>query len=115
MRETIHLNNDWEFVSACDSGFLNGEGAGETVRLPHTCKLIPYDYFDESIYRMVCGYRKRLDLRDRGIQCLLLVGGGARSFYAMLLLCHLTFILPAGSPGSQKILPMVMQKRPKRT
>ena len=66
MRETIHLNNDWEFVSACDSGFLNGEGAGETVRLPHTCKLIPYDYFDESIYQMVCGYRKRLDLRDRG-------------------------------------------------
>ena len=47
MRETIHLNNDWEFVSACDSGFLNGEGAGETVRLPHTfiVFLITFSHF----------------------------------------------------------------------
>ena len=37
----------------------------ESVRLPHTCKTTPYNYFDESIYQMVCGYRKRLDLTER--------------------------------------------------
>lgn len=38
----------------------------ESVRLPHTCKTTPYNYFDESIYQTVCGYRKRLDLTERG-------------------------------------------------
>lgn len=49
---------------------MNGENAEdvtvEQVRLPHTCKVTPFHYFDESIYRMVCGYRRRLDLSDRG-------------------------------------------------
>ncbi|MBR1481467.1 MAG: glycoside hydrolase family 2 protein [Ruminococcus sp.] len=66
MREIIPLNNAWEFTPECTVGFLNGEGEAETVRLPHTCKVTPYDYFDESICQMVCGYRKRLDLSGRG-------------------------------------------------
>ncbi|MBQ3418327.1 MAG: glycoside hydrolase family 2 protein [Ruminococcus sp.] len=66
MRKIIHLNNDWEFTPAFDSGFLSGESQAQKVRLPHTCKVTPYDYFDESIYQMVCGYRKRLDLSERG-------------------------------------------------
>ena len=66
MRQILHINNDWEFTPAFDIAFLRGEGNAEAVRLPHTCKVTPYDYFDESIYQMVCGYRKRLDLSARG-------------------------------------------------
>ena len=66
MREIIPLNDGWEFTPAFDSGFLRGEGEAEPVRLPHTCKVAPYDYFDESIFEMVCGYRRRLDLSARG-------------------------------------------------
>ncbi|WP_316607027.1 glycoside hydrolase family 2 TIM barrel-domain containing protein [uncultured Ruminococcus sp.] len=66
MRQILHINNDWEFTPAFDIAFLRGEGKAEAVRLPHTCKVTPYNYFDESIYQMVCGYRKRLDLSARG-------------------------------------------------
>ncbi len=56
----IGLNRDWSFTERFDEAFLRGEGAAETVELPHTCVLTPYDYFDESIYQMVCGYRRVL-------------------------------------------------------
>ena len=62
MRQIIHINNDWEFTPAFDEGFLKGEGSGEPVRLPHTCKVLPFHYFSENEYQMVCGYRRRLDL-----------------------------------------------------
>ena len=65
MRTIIHMNDGWEFTPAFDNDFLLGAGEAEKVRLPHTCKTTPYDYFDESIYQMVCGYRKRLDLSGR--------------------------------------------------
>lgn len=68
MRSIIQLNDGWEFTPSFDSGFLSGERSADitTVRLPHTCRATPYDYFDESIYQMVCGYRKRLDLSEKG-------------------------------------------------
>lgn len=68
MRKLIDINNDWEFTPQFTSDFLTGgrEANIDIVRLPHTCKITPYDYFDESIYQMVCGYRKRLDLSERG-------------------------------------------------
>lgn len=68
MRKIYDINNDWEFAPQFTGDFLTGggEAAVEAVRLPHTCKVTPYDYFDESIYQMVCGYRRRLDLSDRG-------------------------------------------------
>ncbi|MBQ6431127.1 MAG: glycoside hydrolase family 2 protein [Oscillospiraceae bacterium] len=66
MRRILHINDGWEFTPAFNHAFLTGEGAAEKVRLPHTCKITPYDYFDESIYQMVCGYRRRLDLSERG-------------------------------------------------
>ena len=36
------------------------------VRLPHTCKVTPYNYFDESIYQMVCGYRRIIEVPEAG-------------------------------------------------
>ena len=51
MNEHLKLNDGWEFTEACSEAFLDMqplEGVSE-VRLPHTCKETPYDYFDESI------------------------------------------------------------------
>ena len=53
--QKIDLNRDWEFTEHFDD-FSNPV----TVSLPHTCRETPYDYFDEGVYQMVCGYRKRL-------------------------------------------------------
>ncbi len=66
MRTIIDLNDNWEFTPAFDGAFLRGEGEAETVRLPHTCKELPYNYLSENAYQMVCGYRRRLDLSGRG-------------------------------------------------
>ncbi len=70
MRKIYDINDNWEFTPVFGGEFLNGENAEdvtvEQVRLPHTCKVTPFHYFDESIYQMVCGYRRRLDLSDRG-------------------------------------------------
>ncbi len=85
MRQIIPLNNNWEFTSQWTDAFLNGRGEAETVRLPHTCKVIPYDYFDEGIYQMVCGYRKRLDLSARGARHAF-VRFGAAAHYAKVYL-----------------------------
>ncbi len=66
MRTIKHINDGWEFTPSFDDGFSKGEGTAEAVRLPHTCRVTPYDYFDERICQMVCGYRRRLDLSERG-------------------------------------------------
>ena len=55
MRQHIDLNRDWEFTESF-ADFSHPV----TVSLPHTCRETPYDYFDESVYQMICGYRKRL-------------------------------------------------------
>ena len=69
MRERIYLNNAWEFTEKWTEEFPAGDKKArmdsgpeyETVRLPHTCKETPYHYFDESLYQMVCGYRRVIE------------------------------------------------------
>lgn len=82
MREIIHLNFDWEFTESFSSGFAKGEEVEiTTVNLPHTCRETPFDYFDEGIYQMVCGYRRSLlipgSARDKRI--FLVIGAAAHS------------------------------------
>ena len=63
MRERLALNRDWEFTRQFSDAFAAGLACDtETVELPHTCAETPYHYFDESIYQMVCGYRRRLEI-----------------------------------------------------
>ena len=56
----IYINHDWQFAPQFSEALL-GEGMEnlESVRLPHTCRELPYHYFSESEYQMVCGYRNR--------------------------------------------------------
>ena len=60
----LSLCNNWEFVTEWFDGFATGEGAGESVRLPHTVQEIPQHYADHNAYQMVCGYRRRLELGE---------------------------------------------------
>ena len=57
----IYINDDWKFTSEYNDEFFNQEKKDvATVRLPHTCKELPFHYFSEEEYQMVCGYQKRL-------------------------------------------------------
>ena len=62
MTDRISLNRGWEFTESFDQAFAEGGGAPGIVSadLPHTCRITPYHYFDENIYQMVCGYRRKL-------------------------------------------------------
>lgn len=62
MDKRIYLNNGWLFAEEYKPEMANkiyDESGMEKVRLPHTCKETPFHYFDEHIYQMVCGYRRR--------------------------------------------------------
>ena len=56
----IYLNNDWLFTPEFSEELLAPQAdvtALQAVRLPHTCKELPYHYFSELEYQMLCGYR----------------------------------------------------------
>lgn len=61
MAERYYLNNGWRFTENFSKDLLkNGfdDSSLEEVRIPHTVKETPFNYFDEHIYQMVSGYRK---------------------------------------------------------
>jgi beta-galactosidase len=80
MRQRIDLNRDWEFTENYD----DFSGA-RIVSLPHTCRETPFHYFDESVYQMVCGYRRTLAVPadwagKRVFLCVGAAGHGAEVF-----------------------------------
>ena len=75
MTQHFDLNNGWEFAEVFTEAALTDRSAGGfvPVRLPHTCRETPYDYFDESVYQMDCLYRRELTvLPEWADKCLLL-------------------------------------------
>ena len=54
--------DQWEFTPSWSDNFCNGEGHGETVRLPHSVSHTPLHYADHKAYQMLCGYRKTLTI-----------------------------------------------------
>lgn len=56
MQKRLYWNDNWQFMPTY-TGKEDWKQA-ETVRLPHTVKETPFHYFDESIYQMLCAYRK---------------------------------------------------------
>lgn len=56
------FNEDWYFSRSFNADMCNVEyddSSMEHVRLPHTNVLLPYNYYDSSLYEMVCCYRKK--------------------------------------------------------
>ncbi|MBR0444370.1 MAG: glycoside hydrolase family 2 protein, partial [Clostridia bacterium] len=80
----IDLNNNWLFTPAWSEGFCTGTESAEhlqEVRLPHTCREVPFHYFDESLYQMVCGYRRTVSAPESwaGKRVLLHIGAAGHS------------------------------------
>jgi beta-galactosidase len=89
MSQRIYLNDDWKFTEQFSEDLLarDCEEQGLTpVRLPHTCKEIPFHYFDEHMYQMVSGYRKILKPCEewKGKTVLLTVDGAAHDSQVFL-------------------------------
>lgn len=65
MTHRLYLNDDWLFTEQFEDSLAAPEYPENTlqsVRLPHTCKETPFHYFDESLYQMVSGYRRHLQV-----------------------------------------------------
>ena len=61
----IDLNNDWlwspEFTTEMIEPVFSNEDKMEQVRIPHTVKVTPLNYFDDKDYQMVSCYRRTFD------------------------------------------------------
>ncbi len=82
MINRIYLNDGWRFAEQFKPE-LSEENFDDSiltaVRLPHTCRETPYNYFDEHLYQMVSGYRRVIAVPKewRGQRVLLTIDGAA--------------------------------------
>lgn len=63
MGTRYYVNDDWKFSEEYTQEMTKmayDDSSMEKVRIPHTCKELPYQYFDESEYQMVSGYRRKI-------------------------------------------------------
>ena len=60
MRQIEPWNKGWEYMEAFTPEFIKGKECPdiEQIELPHSNSRIGCNYFDESIYQKLCGYRK---------------------------------------------------------
>ena len=61
----IDINNSWLWAEEFNEEMVKPtyeEGGMEPVRIPHTVKVTPLNYFDEHVYQMVSCYRKTIDV-----------------------------------------------------
>ena len=59
----IYVNNSWQFIYDFDDRLHNDEffcTGMKNVRIPHTTKELPFNYFSEEEYQTVSGYRKTI-------------------------------------------------------
>ena len=56
--------DSWEFTRRWNEDFLNFQGEGETVELPHNPVELPLHYVNHEEYQLVCGYRRKLVLPE---------------------------------------------------
>ncbi|MBR6316727.1 MAG: glycoside hydrolase family 2 protein [Lachnospiraceae bacterium] len=63
MGQRIYLDNDWEFTTQFHEDMIQGNfdrAELVKVRLPHTTAELPFHYFDEHAYQMLCGYVRHI-------------------------------------------------------
>ncbi len=58
----LPLNDNWYFTEHWSDVLLTSYAGLAPVRLPHTVKDVPLNYFSEKDYEMVCGYVRPLDI-----------------------------------------------------
>ena len=68
MAQRFDINDDWFFAEQFEDNMIKpdyDENGMQKVRIPHTVKETPYDYFDESVYQMVSGYRRHIRIPEK--------------------------------------------------
>ena len=63
MDDRIYLMRDWKFCECFAEAMITEpmtDDQSVQVDLPHTCKEVPFHYFDEHVYQMVCCYQKQI-------------------------------------------------------
>ena len=62
----IDINNNWLWSPVFEEDMIkpafDGEDKMEPVRIPHTVKVTPLNYFDAQEYQMVSCYRKTIEV-----------------------------------------------------
>ena len=56
-----YLNFDWQFFKQWSDNIF-GQSSGETVQIPHSHAITPFNCFDESLFQNVTGYKRNLRL-----------------------------------------------------
>lgn len=67
MLERFNLNYGWQFLNYFNDEFSYSQNLKNSsiVDLPHTCKIIPYNNFDEKSLLFVSTYLKNIYISDR--------------------------------------------------
>ena len=78
----VYVNNDWQFSYIFDKKMVEKDYDAsllDTVRIPHTTKELPFNYFSEDEYQTISLYRKSIfaDTAWRGHRVLLTFDGVA--------------------------------------
>ncbi len=63
MSARVYLNDNWKFTPQYSDRITEAsfdDTSLETVRIPHTVKETPFNYFSEKEYQCVSGYRRKL-------------------------------------------------------
>ncbi len=62
----IYLNDGWCFAEKFEDSLKSSDYSGdaEKVRIPHTVKITPFNYFSDGIYQMISGYRREITVPE---------------------------------------------------
>ncbi len=78
----IYLNDNWTFTESFTDDFMKNGAEGQTVRLPHNCRELSFNYCDNNDYQMICGYRRVIDVPAEWLSRRVLLTFGAAGHYA---------------------------------
>lgn len=87
MTERIYLDREWRFKDFFSEDYINNlMEDGDKVTLPHTVKVLPYDYFDESDYQTLSCYQRVITYQSQweGKRLILTFEGAAHRAFIYL-------------------------------
>ena len=60
----IYLNREWQYSDQFEEKMVTAmQAEATTVELPHTVEVLPYNYFDESLYQKCVCYQRKIAYR----------------------------------------------------
>ena len=60
----INLNYDWNYIDNYKEEYLTNSFKGKVINIPHTVKVLPYNYFSEKSYQFISTYEKVFEVNE---------------------------------------------------